>query len=79
MPITDGFQFWTDVQSFAAHDRVNLAMKCGAKTVNLLIELPGEFTLFKGSAPEMTPKKRDAIYVRSATSSAVIRFSFKTN
>lgn len=79
LPSGEGFQFWTDVQAFTLRDEGRITARCGARTVKLKIEVLGEFTLFKARAPEMPPKKRDALYLRKAASNAVIRFSFQTN
>lgn len=79
LPSGEGFQFWTDAQAFTLRNEARLTAKCGARTVKLKIEVPGEFTLFKARAPEITPKKRDALYLRKATSNADIRFSFQLN
>lgn len=79
LPSGEGFLFWTDVQAFSLRDQANLTLSCGTKTVNLRVDLSGDFTLFKGSAPEVPPKKRDAIYIRRTTPSATIRLSFQSS
>jgi hypothetical protein len=75
-PNIEGFQYWTDVQAMSAHDAVTVALKCGQRTVNLKIEVAGEFTLFKANAPGFPPEKRVAVYVRKNASNAIIRSSF---
>lgn len=76
LPVGEGFQFWTDVRSYTGRDAIELRANCSGQRASLRLEIPGEFTLFKGTAPAIPPTSRDAIYLRVKGPSAIFKATF---
>ena len=61
------FDYWRDVMAATFRDRAEFDVDYGRGTViRVTIAAPGEFKLWRGSAPDVPPTRRDSLYLELA-------------
>ena len=68
-----GFQYWKDVSRADFRDRASVRVKFGNQVLRVDFELPGNFTLYHGSAPDQLPRVRDAFYLECHSEDATLK------
>jgi hypothetical protein len=63
----EAFDYWRDVMAATFRDRAEFDVDYGRGTViRVTIAAPGEFKLWRGSAPDVPPTRRDSLYLELA-------------
>jgi oligo-alginate lyase len=57
------FGYWRDVTRATFRDRAELEVECSGQRMLVTFEAPGDFTLWHGSAPDQSPRRREAFYL----------------
>lgn len=75
-PVEPPLPFWTETRRAQFIDSARLQATFGALTLDILIELPGPFTLTFGRSPGRPPAHRHSLYLETQAPSATIRTTF---
>lgn len=70
------FGYWTNVRKAAARDRAAFDVDFGRRTLRITFLLPGEFTLWHGSTPDVPPARREGFYLETHGTNAVFTTLF---
>jgi hypothetical protein len=74
----DGFPHWKETKSWTASDRAQIPVTmAGGRMVLLVFETAGTFKVMHGSAPDVPPARRDALYFEVSGTSAEFRTTWK--
>jgi hypothetical protein len=71
-----GFQYWTDVRSATFTNEAAFDVDYQGVSLHVVFDLPGEFTITTGSAPNNSPTRRDALYIETQGQSATLNTHF---
>ncbi|XHR30988.1 MAG: heparinase II/III family protein [Chthoniobacteraceae bacterium] len=65
------FEYWTQVKRATYRDKAEIQVEFpGGKWMNVTFAVPGEFTLWEGSSPDIPPKRRAGFYLETLGQSA---------
>lgn len=70
------FGYWTDVRKWTARDRASFDVEFGARVLRITFLVPGEFTLWRGSTPDVPPSRREGFYLETRGTNAVFTTLF---
>lgn len=73
LPESGGFEFWKDVRFYESNDSQAYGIKCAGKAFRLTFNLPGQFQIYVGRAPNVGGGERTAFYLVQRNNTAVIR------
>ncbi|MCX8090052.1 MAG: heparinase II/III family protein [Verrucomicrobiae bacterium] len=65
------FGFWSGVRKSAARDRATFEVDFGRRTLRVTFLVPGEFTIWHGSTPDVPPSRREGFYLETRGTNAV--------
>jgi hypothetical protein len=68
-----GFTYWKDASRATFHDRAEFDVKFDAVTLHVKFDLPGDFTLWHASAPDLLPRRRDVFYLETHGQDATLQ------
>ena len=70
-----GFKYWKDATRATFRDRASFNVKFDKVTLRVTFDLPGEFTLWHASAPDLLPRRRDVFYLQRQGTDATLKTS----
>jgi hypothetical protein len=70
------FGYWREVTSTTYKDQASFDVDYGPLTIRVTFSLPGEFTVWHGSTPDVPPKRREAFYLETQGTEATFTTSF---
>jgi hypothetical protein len=73
---TAAFGYWRGVTSAKYRDSAAFDVDYGALTLRVTIAVPGVFTVWHGSTPDVPPKRREGLYLETHGTEAVFTTTF---
>jgi len=70
------FSYWHDVTSTTYKDQASFDVAYGSLTLRVTFSVPGEFTIWHGSTPDVPPKRREAFYLETHGTEATFTTTF---
>ena len=70
------FGYWRGVTTATCHDQVSFDVDFGGLTLRVAIAVPGEFTIWHGSTPDVPPRRREGFYLETHGASATFTTTF---
>jgi hypothetical protein len=67
------FGYWKEPRSAEFTNSAVLTIHCGERELRVTISTPGAFKVTRASAPDMPPKRRDAVYVETDRAQATFK------
>jgi oligo-alginate lyase len=71
------FSYWREVTSAKYTDHATFDVDYGARTMRVTLAVPGEFTLWHGSTPDVPPARREGFYLETHGTEAVFTTTFE--
>jgi hypothetical protein len=71
------FGYWHGVTVAHFRDRASFLVDFGGLTLRVTLAVPGEFTLWHGSTPDVPPKRREGFYLETRTAAATFTTTFE--
>ena len=72
-----GFKYWRDASRATCHDRVEFNLAFDKITLHVIFELPGDFTIWHASAPDLLPRRRDVFYLETHGQNAALKTTLR--
>lgn len=71
------FGYWKNVTTATYRDRATFTVEyTGGVTMSVTLAVPGEFTIWHGSTPDVPPKRREGFYLETRGTSATFTTTF---
>jgi hypothetical protein len=71
------FGFWKDVRRAQARDRASFEVDFGQRKLRVTFLVPGEFTVWHGSTPDVPPTRREGFFLQTRGTDAVFTTLFE--
>ena len=68
-----GFKYWKETARATFRDRASFNVKIDNEMMRVDFELPGDFTIWHASAPDLLPRRRDVFYLETRGTDATLK------
>ena len=76
-PGVTGFKYWKDAARATFRDRASFTVRIEKELMRVDFELPGEFTVWHASAPDLLPRRRDVFYLEVRGTDATMKTTIR--